>query len=326
MKNRILIHSLLGIAILFGNSGVVGQSGTKDSQKEIIIIERTVDPNGNIISRSVTRQNGDELTDEELQKIIDGTDGPTTVNPRFYDWSFGENFDQNMSPTLGISLSFKGDKAIVAEVMPGSDAFEEDIRKGDHLLSINLLPISSFDDVQEALKGRNVGDEVDVNILRDGQSLDKKVELRYNRFGEMGFTFPDGFGRDGFFFELDDKGSFKLFADSLLRGFDIEQFIPQLRSGAMPDEDDKAYEEKGQLGVFIEDTADGVLVTEVIPESPADLAGIKTGDIIKSVNDEVVTSYSELSMVMRRKVKGDKVTLKLRKADRSIQNVEVQLN
>jgi len=47
---------------------------------------------------------------------------------------------------------------------------------------------------------------------------------------------------------------------------------------------------------MIEDAPDGVAIVDVLSDSAADKAGLKSDDIITRFNDNVVTSYRELTM------------------------------
>ena len=322
---------LKGIAGLFfwtlATSFITSQDSSNKSDKEIIIIERTLDENGREISKIITRKKESDFSDEELNELIENG----TFQRDFDDYSrsfrldeFDWPFQNDNKPTIGLSLRFEEDKAIVSKVMPGSDAFEKDVREGDQLISINSLPISTYEDVQESLNGRSVGDEVKVVVIRDGIELEKRIELRINLFGEMGFTFPEEWGENGFFFDLNGEGEFKLFADSLLRDYDFRRLMPDLGTEDYRTELGEV-EEKGQLGVFIEDTQEGVLITEVIEDSPAEKAGLREGDVITRMNDEVITSYRELLMVMKSKTKGDKISIDVKRKNK-IKKVEVKLN
>jgi len=57
--------------------------------------------------------------------------------------------------------------------------------------------------------------------------------------------------------------------------------------------------------------ADGALVTQVQPGTPAADAGLKTGDVITEVNGKPVSDASELQMAIGLKSPGDKVNLKV---------------
>lgn len=332
----ILPKVFLSALIVF--SGIFGMNAQKDiidNDKEVIIIDRTIDEEGNVISKIITRKKGSQMTDEELDQLLENGIVPGDFGD-FGSENFGKLFKwgpdkwggQDTRPTIGVSLTFEGDKAVVSDIMKGSGAEEEDIRLGDHLVSINRVPISVFDDVQQALNGRKIGEKVDLVVVRDGQEIEKRIELRANRFGEMGFTFPGDWGKNGFSFDLDDADGIKIFTDSLLKDFDWNKMIPDMRSfdrGGNADRMQEDSNEKPQLGIFIEDTINGVLITEVMADTPAARAGLKKGDVIHRINDEVVTSYRELVMVLDRKVKGDKVNLSIER-DQSRKEIDVELN
>jgi len=54
----------------------------------------------------------------------------------------------------------------------------------------------------------------------------------------------------------------------------------------------------------------GVLVTEVVPKSPAANAGIKTDDVITAIDNKQVKTFEDLADYIDNKNVGDKVTIK----------------
>src|SRR3989338_10684278 len=65
-----------------------------------------------------------------------------------------------------------------------------------------------------------------------------------------------------------------------------------------------------------------VFVTDVVKDSPAQKAGLKTGDQIVSINDEKITSPSQLVSITKQHL-GEKITLKVSRESKSQRNVEV---
>lgn len=61
------------------------------------------------------------------------------------------------------------------------------------------------------------------------------------------------------------------------------------------------------LGVSTEKADDGVRITNVTKESPAEKAGLEKGDIIYKIDDTKIETTSELSETIRAKKEGDKV-------------------
>ncbi len=74
------------------------------------------------------------------------------------------------------------------------------------------------------------------------------------------------------------------------------------RSGLEPE--NAAY-----LGVRGEDADVGARITDVTKDSPADAAGLKTGDIVISANGSAILSYNELQRELRKRVAGDSLDL-----------------
>ena len=70
---------------------------------------------------------------------------------------------------------------------------------------------------------------------------------------------------------------------------------------------DIAEEQKEQLKFTY--SGDGLVITDVAAESAAQAAGLKKGDIIKSVNGSAVTVPSELQEMVTRYKPGDKITI-----------------
>lgn len=79
--------------------------------------------------------------------------------------------------------------------------------------------------------------------------------------------------------------------------------------------------ERGQIGVIIQEVSyhlaksfglekpTGALITRIIPNSPAAKAGLQTGDIIQSVNQEPVRTSSDLPMIIGTLMPGQEIKL-----------------
>ncbi len=74
--------------------------------------------------------------------------------------------------------------------------------------------------------------------------------------------------------------------------------------------------EHGALGVLLSQSGDVVSVSEVIPGSPAEKAGLNVGDEIRSVDDERIRSTQDLTDVINASVPGTQVDLTIRRNGR----------
>jgi predicted metalloprotease with PDZ domain len=297
----------------------------QSTEKDVIIIEKTIDENGNEVSKKIIRKQGNDFSDQELEELLETDERPfgqwdiesLGFGPSAFD-GWGEwlnDGSESSEVSIGLSLSFENGRTSVVDVYGGTGADDSDIRPGDEIISIEDTPIVSYEDIKDILKGRKAGDEVKIVIYRDGDEIEKYVNLKRKRSNSFSFDLPEDFGTgEEFFFNFGDSNFgididsiFRSFGtpnlDSLLRGFnlgddgnpfrsfDFEGFAP----GASPQ---KKLGQGASLGVMIEDARDGVAIADVLSESAADKAGMKSGDVIKRFNDNVVTSYRELTMLV----------------------------
>lgn len=82
--------------------------------------------------------------------------------------------------------------------------------------------------------------------------------------------------------------------------------------------------EKPWLGAQIALTPDGLTVSSVIADSPADKAGLKRGDVVKSVDGTQVSDMQALLNALKDKKPGDSVTLSITR-DGNAQDIAVTL-
>lgn len=83
-------------------------------------------------------------------------------------------------PYIGISVSSLTDGynsygASVVSVTEGSPAEEAGLKVGDVITAIDGKPVSGSDELVSAVKTKNVGDEVVLNVLRDGKTTEVTV-------------------------------------------------------------------------------------------------------------------------------------------------------
>lgn len=72
------------------------------------------------------------------------------------------------------------------------------------------------------------------------------------------------------------------------------------------------------LGVVMQDTREGVLLTRIVKDSPADDAGLQPGDLVRRVNRTQVRSSQEISSIVRLGRPGDVLTLEVLRNNESL--------
>lgn len=72
------------------------------------------------------------------------------------------------------------------------------------------------------------------------------------------------------------------------------------------------------LGVVMQDTRSGILLNRIVKNSPADTAGLKPGDLIRSVNRKQIRSGQELSSLVRLGRPGDILEIEILRGNRPL--------
>lgn len=160
--------------------------------------------------------------------------------------------------------------------------------------------------------------------MTESEGDEKKIEVRKEiEDGKMTVSITKDGKTEEFTADLDDEEAVAEIEEKLA-AFDADAELKIIKHGKKHEcdhnEDAKLYktykpmidsEPAGYLGVHIQNITEqlgshfkvkegkGVLVSEVVEDSPADKAGLKAGDVITKVNDKSVESTSELTEVVR---------------------------
>jgi len=195
---------------------------------------------------------------------------------------------ERLDEELAEKLKYKGQGAYVMSVVEDSPAEKAGIRDHTVIVKLDGNEIVGPGHLKDLLSIYSPGDKVKVKVWKDGKTRTLTVKL-----GEH---------------------------ESLLKNF---KKTIVLRG-----------EPKAWLGVSVQNLTEqlgehfgsdkGVLVTEVVDDSPAKKAGIKAGDVITKVDDEEVEGPWNLPDVISKKEPGAKVTIHLVR-DRKGLTKEVEL-
>ena len=198
---------------------------------------------------------------EKLEAMIRMYNQPSVrIVPPGISWP-GEIDMQNIFQVIprelrvGVSVSnHYGGGLLVNDVWDNSGAYDAGILAGDIIISINSIPVQQGRTVVSLIDAYE-GHIAAIGIIRDGQTMELEVELRYLPYGAEPFR------------------SIQVMPDYLLPGVlemqNILQVIPR----------------ELRLGVSVSILSEGsLLVNEVWVNSGAYDAGILTGDIITSIN------------------------------------------
>jgi serine protease Do len=151
---------------------------------------------------------------------------------------------------------------LLTQVESNSPAAKAGLKSGDVIRTINGQSIPDRALLSSVIANTSPGSTVSVGILRDGKPLTVKVTL-----GEQPANFTGIAG-----------GPAKAPSTSALAGVQVQNIDAQTRQ---------------QLQ--LPDNLNGVVITQVDPNSPAGQAGIGRGDVIMSINRHPVDNVSEFN-------------------------------
>jgi len=167
---------------------------------------------------------------------------------------------------LGINLDDHGTSR-VASARPGTPAAEGGIQMDDVVVAVNGKPITDRDGLLLAINAVPAGASVKIQVKRKDELLEKTVELAK-------YPIPD-------------------------QSEVISTNVPPAWRGLRVDYTSKHPNLVGQLGegILLAMARGGVVIIEVEPDSPADRAGLKKGQVITQIGVQRVRNPREFARV-----------------------------
>ena len=189
-----------------------------------------------------------------------------------------QGLDEDLAKSLGLD---DAEGALVAQVTPDSPAASAGFRQGDVILSYSGKQIKNLRDLTSAVADTAAGTEADVVVWRDGSEKTIAVEI-----GQM----P---AQDQMAALSGDEQPQESDAPKL--GLMLSQLTPEAR-------------EQFELS----NDAEGVLVTDVQPGSPAAEKGLQRGDVIVQADRKQVSDPKAVADAVREAAdRGDETILLL---------------
>ena len=191
---------------------------------------------------------------------------------------------QDLNHDLAKSFGVKGSNgAVVTDVKEEGPADQAGIKQGDVILSYQGISVDDAVTLQRAVTRSAVGSKATVKVLRDGHEQELSVTLA----------------------ELPDTQQ--------VAKAEIESPDQPLAGLAVQELDRETAQELGLKGKI-----QGVVVTNVDPESEAERAGLMPGDIIREINRKPVTSMKEFDRAASSLKKGQTVLVLINRRGASL--------
>ena len=171
---------------------------------------------------------------------------------------------------------------LVTYVIDDSPADEAGIKKGDVILKYEGRSVRYSDELIEYVRKTPPGEKAKIEIDRNGKSKKFEVEIEKNRRRVVIDRFGDG-GHGFTFYSKDNESGFL--------GVDMYDLTDGLRE------------------YFDVEDDEGVLIVNVIEDSPAEKAGFKSGDIIVKVDKRVIEDSDDLRKAISKHEPDEKVKI-----------------
>ena len=228
---------------------------------------------------------------------------------------------------LGVTVVENEGKVVIDAIDAKSPAELAKLKSGDVLLKVDGRDVTAGPVLSSEIRSRKPGQDVTIRIERDGKPQDVKVKLgeftEVQAKQELELNFPQ------FFNPRFPAPAQPRVAPQMPR----EPINPRGRTAPRPN---FVWESRKFIGVTLQaltkelgeyfgvKDATGLLVAQVEDESPAKKAGLKVGDVILKAAGQAVEDPADLSDMIQRLKKGDKIKLDILR-DKKATMVEVEV-
>ena len=212
---------------------------------------------------------------------------------------------EEIKDAMDLDAAIEG--VLVSDVVDDSPAEEYGIKDGDIIIAIDDVKTQTVKEAIAAVKDRSPGEKVTVAVIRDGKKARIEVEL-----GERDIA-------------MDKKIEEYEFVMPDIKGMPDMKFLPKMGKEFAH----SFMKPHGYLGVRVTDISEdlgdyfgvkgreGVLVIDVIEDSPAEYAGLKEGDVILKVDGKEIKGPDRLVKYMQKCEPGEEVEITYKRKRRT---------
>ncbi|MEL6988689.1 MAG: PDZ domain-containing protein, partial [Bacteroidota bacterium] len=185
---------------------------------------------------------------------------------------------------MGIHVDSNDEGVFILKVEEDGPAEKGGLQEGDFIIQIDDKEILSLKKLLYSLAEYVPGDEIEVEFERED-------ELSKTRLS------------------LGDKSIFESKVEEEIEAVDEKE--DELAMMKQSTKDERTLEERGKLGVSLFESSklEGILISEVYKNSPADKKGLKEEDIIIACDEMKIHSRQDLAEALYDKRPGDMINL-----------------
>lgn len=276
--------------------------------QQVILMQ---DP-GDMLELTVKRGD-EELTLTATLADVDGypllgvaPDGPSVRGMRTQRGRFSAMPNFGRLPVIELFKGMDGNTANVGEgavvmvVLEDSPAATAGLMAGDLITSVGETEITGMRDLADAAAAFSPGDDVELTVDRDGETVELNVTLGAH---------PDDGEKAFFGVRIMPAERFQINA----KGTDLNR--RQQRGNRFG----FAFPQGGRFdSFFFRDLPDGALVMDVQDEGPAALAELQRGDAITAVGETDITKFEDLVEALADFSPGDEVSITVNRDGESV--------
>ena len=180
------------------------------------------------------------------------------------------------TPWLGVEISDVSEKSlknmgldngiIITKVYDKSPAAKANLEMDDIIVTFDGEKVKNLKDLRSLVKMKKVNEEVELEYFRDGKMNSTNVKIEKRKSPQIFMNKKPHIIKEKFHHSK----------NSVFLGVKVESLTDQLRE------------------YFDVSDGLGLLISEVVKDSPAQKAGLKAGDVITKVEDREVKNYKDL--------------------------------
>jgi serine protease Do len=196
----------------------------------------------------------------------------------------------DLTPELlqGFNLKAGTKGALVQGVVPKSPADKAGLKPGDVITHLDGKPVDSSGTLTRGVALVAPGQTANLTVLRGGEQKQFALKVAQRPEDENAVARGD--------FQEQEQGTKE---PTPKLGLSLDQITPELQS---------------QLGL---DGSEGLVVTNVVPDGPADHANLRRGDVILEVNRQPVRKIEDVKAIIAKLKENDLVLLRVRRGDQA---------